>query len=96
MHGTSHFLGLYTHDVGKRGPLVPGAVITVEPGVYIKPNLDIDPKWWNIGVRIEDDVLITEGDPVVMSASAPRKVEDIEALMAERGLGNEAAGRLKK
>ena len=94
MHGTSHYLGLDVHDVGPGGELLPGQVITVEPGIYIAPAADVDPKWWNIGVRIEDDVLVTSGDPVVMSAGAPRTVDEIEALMAESGLGNEPAGRI--
>jgi Xaa-Pro aminopeptidase len=88
MHGTSHYLGLDVHDVGNGGPLVPGTVITVEPGIYIGPAEDIDPRWWNIGVRIEDDVLITEDGPVILSDGAPRTVAEIEALMAEEGLGN--------
>ncbi len=92
MHGTSHYLGLYVHDVGTGGELVPGTVITVEPGVYISPSETVDPKWWNIGVRIEDDILITDGDPVLMSASAPRTVSEIEALMGETGLGNQTGG----
>jgi len=84
MHGTSHYLGLDVHDVGTGGPLLPGTVITVEPGLYIAAAEDIDPKWWNIGVRIEDDVLVTEGDPVVLSAAAPRRVDEVEALMGSR------------
>ena len=83
MHGTSHYLGLDVHDAGKYGPLEVNSVITVEPGIYISSGSDCDPKWWNIGVRIEDDILITEGDPEVLSASAPRTVEEIEALMKE-------------
>jgi Xaa-Pro aminopeptidase len=84
MHGTSHYLGLDVHDVGTYGPLTPGTVITVEPGIYIAAADDIDPKWWNIGVRIEDDVLVTEGDPVILSAGAPRQIDEVEALMRSR------------
>ncbi|MGD2068095.1 MAG: aminopeptidase P N-terminal domain-containing protein [Gemmatimonadota bacterium] len=88
MHGTSHYLGLDVHDVGTGGPLAPGTVITVEPGIYVAPAPDVDPKWWNIGVRIEDDVLVTAEGPVVLSEGTPWTVEEIEALMAEEGLGN--------
>ena len=82
-HGTSHHVGLQVHDVGSYGRLVDGMVITVEPGIYIAPAADIDPRWWNIGVRIEDDVLIRGDDPVVLSAGAPKDPDEIERRMNE-------------
>jgi len=81
MHGTSHYLGLDVHDPGLYGPLKAGQVITVEPGIYIAEGSDCDPKWWNIGVRIEDDILITEKGPVNLSACSPRKSNEIEEFM---------------
>jgi len=82
-HGTSHHIGLDVHDTSLRGAFKPNMVITVEPGIYIPEGSPCDKKWWGIAVRIEDDVLITENGPVVLSAEAPRKSEDIEALMKE-------------
>ncbi len=83
MHGTSHYLGLDVHDAGTYGDLKAGSVITVEPGIYIAEGSPCDPRWWGIGVRIEDDILVTGGDPVNLSAGAPRKAEEVEALMAK-------------
>jgi len=90
MHGTSHYLGLDVHDAGLYMPLAPNQVITVEPGIYIAEGSNCDPKWWNIGVRIEDDILITTGEPENLSARAPRSIDEIEKLMQssqlEKGL----------
>ena len=83
-HGTSHYLGLDVHDVGLYSALKPGQVITVEPGIYIPEGSPCDKKWWNIGVRIEDDVLITEGAPEVLSACVPKTIAAIEALMKQQ------------
>lgn len=88
MHKTGHWLGMDVHDVGdyKRGDawrtLEPGMVLTVEPGLYISPAENVDPKWWNIGIRIEDDVLITVDGNEVLTGDAPKEIEAIEALMA--------------
>jgi len=84
MHGTSHYLGLDVHDAGLYLPLAANQVITVEPGIYIAEGSDCDPKWWNIGVRIEDDILITEKGPENLSVCSPRKSEEIEAYMQQR------------
>jgi Xaa-Pro aminopeptidase len=82
MHGTSHFLGMDVHDVGNmHQPLQAGVVMTVEPGIYIAPGSDCDPKWWGIGVRIEDDIHVTENGPINMSAKLERTAEEIEGLM---------------
>ena len=88
MHRTGHWLGMDVHDVGdyKVGgawrELEPGMVLTVEPGLYIPAGTrGVARKWWNIGIRIEDDVLVTRGEPDVLSAAAPRTVAEIEAMM---------------
>jgi Xaa-Pro aminopeptidase len=88
MHRTSHWLGLDTHDVGKYKlsgvwrKLAPGMVLTVEPGLYISANIpNVDKKWHNIAVRIEDDILVTESGCDVLSKDAPKTVAEIEKIV---------------
>jgi Xaa-Pro aminopeptidase len=88
-HGTSHYLGLDVHDAGLYGHLEPGNVITVEPGIYIPEGSPCDPKWWNIGVRIEDNILITTGYPENLSMSIPKTIVEIEAVMRQDSYLNE-------
>jgi Xaa-Pro aminopeptidase len=79
IHGLSHWLGMRVHDVGDYStPLAPGMVFTIEPGIYIEGE--------QLGVRIEDDILVTETGAVNLSGGAPRTIEEIEALMGERAL----------
>jgi Xaa-Pro aminopeptidase len=80
-HGCCHHIGLDVHDRGDYKELQENMVITIEPGIYIPDNANCDKKWWGIAVRIEDDYLLTKDGNEHLSASAPRKVEDIEAMM---------------
>ncbi|MCB1789640.1 MAG: aminopeptidase P N-terminal domain-containing protein [Gammaproteobacteria bacterium] len=88
MHRTGHWLGMDVHDVGDYKidghwrELEPGMVLTVEPGLYIpRGSKGVAKKWQGIGIRIEDDVLVTRGDPDVLSRDVPKSVDAIEALM---------------
>ncbi len=87
MHRTGHWLGMDVHDVGHYKTdgqwrnFIAGMVTTIEPGLYITEDKDVDPKWWNIGIRIEDDVLVTEDGHQVLTSATPKTVADIEALM---------------
>src|SRR4029453_2453188 len=83
-HGLGHHIGLDVHDRSNSSRLKKGMVITIEPGIYIPENSPCDKKWWGIAVRIEDDVLIKEKDYELLSFAAPRKVEEIEKLIAEK------------
>ena len=87
MHGLSHWLGLDVHDVGAYGTdrsrvLEPGMVLTVEPGLYIAPDADVPEEYRGIGIRIEDDIVITETGNENLTASVVKNADDIEALMA--------------
>ncbi|MYM23600.1 M24 family metallopeptidase [Duganella sp. FT135W] len=91
MHGTGHWLGMDVHDVGQyrdvtqadkpSRALKPGMVVTVEPGIYVRPAEGVPEEYWNIGIRIEDDVLVTADGYTILSAAAPKTVAEIEELM---------------
>jgi Xaa-Pro aminopeptidase len=94
MHRTGHWIGMDVHDVGEyrdAGPstgqpkpwrvLQPGMALTVEPGIYVRPAEGVPEQYWNIGIRIEDDALVTENGCEILSIDAPKSVADIESLM---------------
>ena len=90
MHRTGHWLGMDVHDVGDYRidgvwrELEPGMVLTVEPGLYLRAGIPgLDEKWWNIGIRIEDDVLVSHDGPEVLSRDAPKTISEIETVMAD-------------
>ncbi|HET9652831.1 MAG TPA: aminopeptidase P N-terminal domain-containing protein [Usitatibacter sp.] len=90
MHRTGHWLGLDVHDAGdymqkgKWRKLKPGMVLTVEPGLYIRPAENVPKVFWNIGVRIEDDVLVTAKGREILTAECPKRVKDVEDLVLAR------------
>lgn len=95
MHGAGHWLGLDVHDAGEYSDLAApyegkertsrvlhqNMVLTIEPGLYIRPAVNIDRAWWHIGVRIEDDAIVTEDGCELMSRYAPVEIDRIESLM---------------
>jgi Xaa-Pro aminopeptidase len=93
MHGTGHWLGMDVHDVGAYRDLTqqdkpsrelqPGMVLTVEPGIYVRPAEGVPEAYWHIGIRIEDDVVVLEDGCRILTASAPKTVEEIEALVGK-------------
>lgn len=95
MHRTSHWLGMDVHDVGRYQedgvpiPFEEGMILTVEPGLYFNPDFSsVDTPFDGIGVRIEDDVLITKDGHEVLSSSIPKEMDEIESRMKERYVGN--------
>ena len=85
-HGTSHHIGLDVHDPGNYGNFEENMVVTMEPGIYIPDGSNCDEKWWGIGIRIEDDILVLKTGPVNLSAEAPRTIEEIEKMMAKKSV----------
>ena len=89
MHRTGHWLGLDVHDAGdykeagEWKPLRPGMTLTVEPGCYVRPGESVPERFWNIGVRIEDDALVTPAGCEILTAGAPKLVDEVEALMRD-------------
>src|SRR5258706_5977358 len=90
MHRTGHWLGLDVHDAGdymqkgKWRKLKPGMVLTVEPGCYIRPADNVPRAFWNIGVRIEDDVLVTSAGREILTAACTKRAQDVEAAVQAR------------
>jgi Xaa-Pro aminopeptidase len=87
MHRTGHWLGLDVHDAGDYGAegrwkkLEPGMVLTVEPGLYVRPGEGVPERYWNIGIRIEDDVVVGAAGCEVLTAQAPKAIAEVEAVM---------------
>jgi Xaa-Pro aminopeptidase len=93
MHGTGHWIGMDVHDVGSyrdlaqadkpSRPLRAGMALTVEPGIYVRPGAGVPEEYWNIGIRIEDDVIVTDDGYRILTAAAPKTVDEIEALVGK-------------
>ncbi|MYN00582.1 Xaa-Pro aminopeptidase [Pseudoduganella sp. DS3] len=91
MHGTGHWIGMDVHDVGLYRDLAredkpsrllqPGMAMTVEPGIYVRPAAGVPQQYWNIGIRIEDDVIVRAGGYQLLTGGAPKTAAEIEALM---------------
>ena len=89
IHGLGHWLGLDVHDMGrykddngKPIPFEPGMVLTVEPGIYIPQDANVDEQWRGIGIRIEDDLVVTAEGYENLTSDVPKTIEEIEAWMS--------------
>ena len=89
MHRVGHWMGLDVHDVGNYGTkgvwreYEPGMITTIEPGIYIKEDLKgLPDEYLNIGIRIEDDVLVTNKEPEILTSDVPKEIKEIETLMS--------------
>ncbi len=102
MHNIGHWLGLDIHDEASYAlpdktwrKLLPGMVLTIEPGIYIRNDTpEVHHSWWNIGARIEDNILVTRQGCEVLSKALPKKVEEIEAIMADNRVINEKKAKV--
>ncbi|MFT4994879.1 MAG: Xaa-Pro aminopeptidase [Paraglaciecola sp.] len=98
MHGLSHWLGLDVHDVGnykidgQDRPFAAGMVLTVEPGIYIAPDAKVDKRWQGIGIRIEDNLLITATGYENLTQGAPKTIQEIETLMGGQNVSSMVGG----
>ncbi|MDP5041206.1 MAG: Xaa-Pro aminopeptidase [Paraglaciecola sp.] len=92
MHGIGHWLGLDVHDVGsykfagEDRPFEPGMVLTIEPGLYVAHDADVDTQWQGIGIRIEDNLLVTEQGYDNLTKDTPKRIAEIESLMAQQSV----------
>jgi len=93
MHNTSHWIGLDVHDVGVYLPdgkprlLEKGMCLTIEPGLYFgawRPDVQCPEKYANIGIRIEDDILVSDEGPVVLTSKCPKTITDIESIVGNK------------
>ena len=101
MHGIGHWLGLDVHDVGhykiagQDRPLQAGMVLTIEPGLYITPDADVDEQWLGIGIRIEDNLLVTADGYENLTQQTPKTISAIEALMTQTSLSKNIPTQVK-
>ena len=82
-HRIGHWLGLDVHDVGRYDiPFAPGMVLTIEPGIYLRPSKEITRQYWSIGIRIEDDILVTSKGSKALSHRILKKPDDLERILS--------------